>query len=164
MANSQTPPNLYAKGETLAAVAVAAIFGCLIAPLMGAKIRRWKAYFAMCAASLLVCQIMFRSFHECGAAFCGWLLRPVFFTASFYGWLPLYLPELFPTRARATAQGLSFNFARIFSAVGALETGTLMRAFGGSYPRACATMSLVYLTGMVRVWLGPETRGSLLQE
>ena len=23
-------------------------------------------------------------------------------TATFYGWLPLYLPELFPTRVRAT--------------------------------------------------------------
>jgi hypothetical protein len=43
MKNSQTPPNLYAKGKTLAAVAVAAIFGCPIAPLMGAKIGRWKA-------------------------------------------------------------------------------------------------------------------------
>jgi hypothetical protein len=111
-----------------------------------------------------VCQIMFRSFHECGAAFLRMAASAGFFTASFYGWLPLYLPELFPTRVRATAQGLSFNFVRIFSAVGAWETGTLMREFGGSYPRACATMSLVYLIGMVLVWLGPETRGSLLQE
>ena len=31
-------------------------------------------------------------------------------TASFYGWLPLYLPELFPTKIRATGQGFSFNF------------------------------------------------------
>ena len=36
------------------------------------------------------------------------------FTAAFYGWLPLYLPELFPTRVRATGQGLSFNFGRIW--------------------------------------------------
>ena len=31
-------------------------------------------------------------------------------TAAFYGWLPLYLPELFPTRVRATGQGLVLQF------------------------------------------------------
>ncbi len=39
-----------------------------------------------------------------------------------------------------------------------------MRKFGGSYPRACATMSLVYLIGMVLVWFGPETKGKPLPE
>ena len=28
--------------------------------------------------------------------------RGTLVTAAFYGWLPLYLPELFPTRVRAT--------------------------------------------------------------
>ncbi len=37
MGNSQTPPNPYAKGATLAAVAVGAIFGCLVAPLVARK-------------------------------------------------------------------------------------------------------------------------------
>ena len=50
-------------------------------------------------------------------------------TASFYGWLPLYLPELFRTSVRATGQGFGFNFGRILAAVGALQTGNLMAAF-----------------------------------
>jgi len=87
-----------------------------------------------------------------------------FFTAAFYGWLPLYLPELFPTRVRATGQGLSFNFGRIFAAFGALGTGQLMGFFGGSYPRACATITLVYLVGMVLIWLAPETKGKPLPD
>ena len=37
-------------------------------------------------------------------------------SAAFYGWLPLYLPELFPTRVRATAQGIAFNSGRILAA------------------------------------------------
>ena len=53
-------------------------------------------------------------------------------SASFYGWLPLYLPELFPTRVRATGQGLSFNFGRILAAIGVLlGTGQLAGFFGG---------------------------------
>ena len=37
------------------------------------------------------------------------------------GWLPLYLPELFPTRVRATGQGFGFNFGRILAAIGVLQ-------------------------------------------
>jgi hypothetical protein len=85
-------------------------------------------------------------------------------TASFYGWLPLYLPELFPTRVRATGQGVCYNSGRIFALVGVLETGRLMQVFDGSYPRACATISLVYVAGMLLIWLAPETKGRPLPE
>ena len=53
------------------------------------------------------------------------------FTASFYGWLPLYLPELFRTNVRATAQGFAFNFGRILAAVAALQLGNLIGMFQG---------------------------------
>ena len=60
-------------------------------------------------------------------------------TAAFYGWLPLYLPELFPTRVRATGQGLCYNSGRILAAVGALTQGQLVAAYAGSYAKAGAT-------------------------
>lgn len=89
-------------------------------------------------------------------------------TASFYGWLPLYLPELFPTRLRATGQGFSFNFGRIIAAVAALQTGPLMGLFGQnkvpSHAYACSTVSMVYLVGMAIIWLAPETHGRPLPE
>ena len=50
-------------------------------------------------------------------------------TASFYGWLPLYLPELFRTNVRATGQGFGFNFGRILAAVGVLQVGNLLKVF-----------------------------------
>jgi hypothetical protein len=85
-------------------------------------------------------------------------------TAAFYGWLPLYLPELFPTRIRATGQGFSFNFGRVLAAIGALQTGSLMAFFDGSYPKACSVMSLIYLVGLGMIWLAPETRGKPLPD
>ena len=50
-------------------------------------------------------------------------------TAAFYGWFPLYLPELFPTSIRATCQGFSFNFGRVLSAIGSLQTATVQAWF-----------------------------------
>ncbi len=85
-------------------------------------------------------------------------------TASFYGWLPLYLPELFPTRIRATAQGFSFNFGRVLAAVGALQSGRLVNQFHEDYARMGAIMSLVYLVGLVLIWFCPETKGQPLPE
>ncbi len=165
MGGQLNPPDPSAKGWTLVAVAIGAICGGFIAPLVGGRIGRRITYFGMCVASLAVCQVLFRILPQ---VYNGWFLLMAgiagFCTASFYGWLPLYLPELFPTRVRATAQGVSFNFGRIFAAVGALGTGSLMGLFNGSYPRACAAMSLVYIIGMVLIWFGPETRGRPLPE
>jgi hypothetical protein len=85
-------------------------------------------------------------------------------TASFYGWLPLYLPELFPTRIRATAQGFAFNFGRVLAAVGALESGQLLNYFSEDYARMCSIVSLIYLVGMVLIWFCPETKGRPLPD
>jgi len=86
-------------------------------------------------------------------------------TASFYGWLPLYLPELFRTGVRATGQGFSYNFGRILAAMGVLQTGNLMQSvFKDDYPKALSVVSLVYLVGLGLIWLAPETRGKPLPE
>jgi hypothetical protein len=86
-------------------------------------------------------------------------------TASFYGWLPLYLPELFRTTVRATGQGFSFNFGRILAAVAALQAGFLMKeVFNEDYSKACSIMSLIYLVGVVLIWFAPETKGKPLPE
>jgi MFS transporter, SHS family, sialic acid transporter len=61
---------------------------------------------------------------------------------------------LFPTRVRATAQGIAFNFGRILAAGGALWGGTI----GGSYARMGAIVSMVYIVGMGIIWLAPETK------
>lgn len=146
------------------ASSVGAILGCLIAPLLGEKYGRRPVYFGMCLASLLVCSFLFRAFSEYSTAFLLMVGVVGMCTASFYGWLPQYLPELFPTRVRATGQGLAFNFGRILAAVGAWQMGSLMAFFDKSYAKAGATIVLVYLVGMVLIWFAPETKDRPLPE
>ena len=63
---------------------------------------------------------------------------------------------------RATGQGLSYNAGRILAAAGALQMSALMTMFDGSYAKAGAIITLVYLVGMVIIWLAPETKGKPL--
>ena len=65
---------------------------------------------------------------------------------------------------RATGQGLCFNFGRILAAGGALVQGNLVAAYGGSYARAGAVVTLIYAAGMVLIWLGPEIKDRALPE
>ena len=85
-------------------------------------------------------------------------------TASFFGWLPLYLPELFPTRVRATSQGFAYNIGRVLAAAGTLGAGTLLNYFNEDYARMCAVVSLVYILGTVFIWFCPETKNKPLPE
>jgi MFS transporter, SHS family, sialic acid transporter len=143
---------------------VGAILGTLLAPLIGAWLGRRPAYALLCLASVLVCGVTFRTVTAHGGLFLALGGVVSLTTASFYGWFPLYLPELFPTRVRATGQGLCYNFGRLFAAVGALTQGQLVASFGGSYAQAGAVVTLIYLVGMVLIWFAPETRGKPLPE
>ena len=150
------------KGKGYAQVTSAGgeIVGSLLAPLLGAWVGRRFAYFTLCALSLLACQVLFRNFDTWGTGFLFMVGLTGGVTAAFYGWLPLYLPELFPTRVRATAQGIAYNFGRIMAAGGVLWGGVL----GGNYARMGAMVSMVYILGMAVIWFAPETKGKPLPE
>jgi MFS family permease len=145
-------------------LSIGAILGCFVGPLLGNRLGRRPAYFLLCLLSLVFSAILFRGMDEYNALFIALAGIVGMVTASFYGWLPLYLPEIFPTRVRATGQGIAYNAGRLLAAAGALTTGKLMSAFDGSYPQACATITLVYIVGMVLIWLAPETKGKPLPE
>lgn len=153
-----------AKAYTQFLSALGSVFGCLLGAWMGGMFGRRPAYFILCLTSLLSCAWLFRGIDSYGASFLTLTFVVGAVTAAFYGWMPLYLPEIFPTRVRATAQGLSFNAGRLLAAVGALQMGSLMQTFNGSYAKAGAVISLVYVFGLVIIWFAPETRGKPLPE
>lgn len=152
-----------AKAAVQVAVSIGAILGCLFAPLLGGGIGRRPAYFILCLLSLGVCAFLFRVLRAYDTLFLVTSGVAGLVTAAFYGWLPLYLPELFPTRVRATGQGLSFNFGRILAAAGAVQMGELVRILGG-YAEAGATITLIYAVGLILIWFAPETKGKPLPE
>lgn len=153
--------------------AVGAIIGTIGAAMLGDWVGRRIAYFLLCLVSI-ASVLWFYQFHSVF----GWEFLVSAFvagvcTASFYGWLPLYLPELFATKVRATGQGFAFNFGRILAAIGTLQIGALLNMVGdyttfaglkGGYPVACSFVCAVYLVGMALIWLAPETKGKALPE
>lgn len=156
--------NPAAKANTTMLLAVGAIVGSFCAPFIGAGVGRRPAYFILCLLSLGLCAVVFQSVGSYGPAFLILSIGIGAVTASFYGWFPLYLPELFPTRVRATAQGTCYNSGRILAAAGTELSGTLVAHFQGSYARSAAVVTLIYLVGMVLIWFAPETKGKPLPD
>lgn len=161
MAGSTLPQ---AKAITMFTLSIGAVIGSFFGPFVGAAMGRRPAYFLLCLASLISCGWLFRAVSDFGAVFLSGSFVVGAVTAAFYGWLPLYLPELFPTRARATGQGISYNSGRILAAAGAITQGVLVAHYGGSYARAGSVITLVYLAGMVLIWFARETKGRPLPE
>jgi len=81
--------------------------------------------------------------------------------AAFFGWLPKFLPELYPTHIRASGQGFSFNIGRVLAGFGVLGTGTLVGAFGGNYQKGVMVMASIYLVGLAVIWFAPDTGGKM---
>jgi len=149
---------------TQAASALGAIVGTILAALLANRIGRRITYFILCVGSLAIVPAFFLTQLRVDGLFLVLVGVMGAVTASFYGWLPLKLPEMFRTSVRATGQGFAFNFGRILAAIGVLQLGNLTALFVGGLPVACASLSLVYLLGMILIWFTPETLGQALPE
>jgi MFS transporter, SHS family, sialic acid transporter len=153
-----------ARALTQMAGAIGAIFGCVLAALAGDWFGRRKTYAFLCIGSMLAILALFNLNTEFGTPLLIWAGVSGAITAAFYGWLPLYLPELFRTRVRATGQGFSFNFGRVLAAIGVMQLPAIMRLLGGGFSVACPALSLIYIVGFVLIWFAPETRGKPLPD
>jgi hypothetical protein len=87
-----------------------------------------------------------------------------FVATLFFGWLPLYLPELFPTHVRSAGSGIAYNVGRFATGVGVLAAGVLFTACGGSYSAVGATCGLIYAFGLVAICWAPDTTGRQLED
>jgi MFS family permease len=86
-----------------------------------------------------------------------------FFIQGIFSWASIWLPELFPTRMRATAAGFIFNAPRLISAIAPFISGTLIVGLGG-YGKAATIVGLFYILGLFAVPFLPETKGMPLSE
>jgi MFS family permease len=85
------------------------------------------------------------------------------FTLGQYTWMPVWLPELYPTRLRATGVSLVFNAARFVACLGPLLAGAIITHLGG-FGAAATAFGCIYLVGMVACFFCPETKGQPLPE
>ncbi len=143
---------------------IGAAIGCVIAAVLGGRYGRRPVYAIMCVLSAVTVVGFYRLNTEYGFAFLWSAGLLGLITASFYGWLPLYLPELFPTAVRATGQGFGFNCGRVIAAVGSLQRPNLLAAFDSDYGQACALVAGVYVVGLVLIVFAPETKGKPLPD
>jgi MFS family permease len=140
--------------------------GAVLGSFFGAQIAAWlgrrRAYATMSAAATALTTLMFLGTAPLQASFLPIVFAQGFVATLFFGWLPLYLPELFPARVRAAGSGIAYNVGRFATAFGVMAAGTLFAAMGGSYPRVGASCGLIYLLGLVAIWWAPDTTGKKL--
>ncbi|MCX5768740.1 MAG: MFS transporter [Candidatus Hydrogenedentes bacterium] len=151
------------KASTLFCWSVGATLGGLLGGYVGQLLGRRLSYalISLCASSLNVYIFTFLEPLQPGflpAVFVQGLVSTLFF-----GWLPLYLPEIFPTHVRATGTGISYNSGRFLTAGGVMAAGLLIQMFHGNYARVGAVTGLVYAVGVLVIWLAPETKGQQLK-
>jgi MFS family permease len=156
---------------------VTSLLGGAIASFIGRKL----SYGILCACALVCTQFLFRIddpankdvFFSLNLGFFSW--QPTeflfwmgalgFFSGFFFGWLPLFLPELFPTRVRSTGAGVSFNWGRILTAIGVLVSAALLKdMFKGEYARVGQITGFVYAVGLVVIFFAPDTSQNSLEE
>jgi MFS family permease len=157
----QMTPSPHAPTYAQCWSALGATIGAFLGSIIVGRLSRRMGYFCLCLVALAACETAFL-LHE---SYNYWLLINIFLvgatSAAFYGWLPQYLPELFPTRVRATGQGFCYNFGRTIAAVGVLLT-TFTIDVGGKYAQASALVCLIYGAGMLLAFFIPETKGQEL--
>jgi MFS family permease len=149
-------PSLKATTQTV--WAVGAVIGSLAGGWMAHHLGRRFSYFLISGLSLVVSLYVFRRLTPDDPVFLAATLLLGLISTSFFGWLPYFLPELFPIHVRATGSGVSYNFGRIVSAAAVLSTTQLSAVFQGDIARMGAATSLVYVLGMIVIWVPSRSR------
>jgi len=141
---------------------VGALFGYLSFGPLADRFGRRPVFAFMCAGSLLMVPTTFFAPHAYVHVL---LLLPIlgFFNSGIFSGFPIYLPELYPTRLRATGAGFCFNAGRILASAGPFLTGSLVAVLG-SFGRAASAVALVYLLGLAILPFAPETKGRPLPD
>ena len=108
------------KGVTQGWWALGAVLGSFFGAQIAAWLGRRRAYAVISLGATVLTLTMFLGTAPLRASFLPMVFAQGFVATLFFGWLPLYLPELFPTRVRAAGSGIAYNVGRFATAVGVL--------------------------------------------
>ena len=152
------------KAVVIQARSITSIIGSFLAGWIAALIGRRRTYFVVSLGALAVSQLVFWTLTPQDGSFLIWVAVLGFFNGVYFGWLPFFLPELFPSRVRATGTGVSFNFGRILTATTLFASVALIQMFDGDYAKLGRVTSLVFLLGVIVIALTPDTTKSEFSE
>jgi MFS family permease len=141
-----------------------AVFGSLLGGWLASLLGRRFTYFLISLASFATSSFIYSFLTPSDPWFSTFAFLLGFVGVTYFGWLPLYLPELFPTRVRATGTGVTFNSGRILAAVSVLGAGVLAGWFHGDYARVGTFTGFVYVAGMIAICFAPDTSKNRLED
>ena len=145
------------KGTVQLCWALGASVGSFLGAPFAAKVGRRLSYFLISLGATTLTLAMFQLTEPLAHSFLPVVLIQGLVATLFFGWLPLYLPELFPTHIRATGAGVSMNIGRFVTAGGVFILGEVFDLFGNSYPAIGSACALIYALGMVVIIWAPNT-------
>lgn len=153
---AKTDPSL--KAWTQVYRSVGASLSSLAGGWLSARIGMRTSYVLYSLSSLCIGQYIYRSLDPLHPQFGFWVFMLGTTSGFYFGWLPLCLPEFFPTHVRSTGAGVTFNTGRILTGLGVLGAGYLssLAFFGGDYAKIGSITSLVFGLGIVFVWFAPR--------
>jgi MFS family permease len=138
-----------------------AIAGYVAFGFIADRIGRKPAVLLYFGASLVLTPVLFLWTHSIGLIVVVLVING-FFTLGQYTWMPVWLPEFYPTHLRATGVAFVFNAARFIAFLGPLTAGAIISHLGG-YGIAATAVGGIYVVGLVAPFC-PETRGRALPE
>lgn len=147
------------KAKTQIIRSSGAIFGSLLGGFLAGFLGPRFAYFMISLCTFAVSSWLFSQLTPAHPYFNLFVFLLGFFGVTYFGWLPLFLPQLFPTHVRATGTGISFNTGRVVAACVVIMIATLPKdQLAGDYAQVGFWTGMIYVVGMLIIWLAPPTR------
>jgi MFS family permease len=159
-----TKPDARSKAKTQITRSGGAVFGSLLGGILASLLGRRLSYFLISLGAFAVSTYIFSELDPLHPRFQLFTFLLGFIGITYFGWLPLFLPELFPTRVRSTGTGISFNTGRVVAAGVVLSAGFLLNQFSGDYARVGYWSGMIYALGMVVIWFVPRRTSGRLED
>jgi len=157
----KAPADPRQKAKTMITRSGGAVFGSLLGGIVASVVGRRLSYFLISLGAFAASTYIFGELNPLHENFHLASFALGFIGITYFGWLPLFLPELFPTRVRSTGTGIAFNTGRAVAAVVVLSTGFLLNQFGGDYAQVGLWSGGIYAVGMLAAAFIPKNTGKL---
>jgi MFS family permease len=151
---------------------IGAFFGMVAMSMLARRSGRKPAFVVAFILALASTVFFFRCFNGKGDIWMSAVMG--FCQLALFAGFAIYLPELFPTRLRATGTSFCYNVGRFVAAGGILATASIKTwaSAGANTPamkieafrNAATYMSAIFLLGLVALLFLPETKGRPMPE